>query len=1276
MPLLKRKLLQKVTDEPLQDSDEVFVCEKTGELFANYDDFFNRTMLLSSTVWSCAMTGRSNLTYTDALESERSAKRSLTTIPAALTGPILLIASRTKRTGIHDMVSDVHGYAKDVYFKGEIVHTKTGVPETIRKAQIVRVVMSDSPSEYNPSRLIYHVESCDEKTPANYSVRGESIVRQKSCLSREKCKMFLQQHVERGPNKMLCIKTASLEQFVTSTGCTEEKVFYGQKPNFSVSKKLLAQKHSHKDAKTETVSIEESIDSIVKENKQKVSKAVANKKAIVLKKEERKAELAKQKLLAKEVEVIERALLLPQVALAQTEYSAIKEDLELTDQRVIPPAREVRPLIGEENFPDFLFILEFLNTFGDLLSIDTKFPAGVTMELLEQALLLREINGPLNDILQLLLSVIVGALKDVAASNKGNLEPGTKKVIKWCTKQFSTNLTDLPRDSTTVSELVRLHIIAYNQATHDGDACFVLIRDHPHILQALTTQTIFQLPVKNVMQIICALIHQLLLTDEFLDRMEQIRVARNKLKNNQQEQQRLPRKTAALKQDAQESMIKTLASHEGQMVGSKLEECRKELEQKLTAELEQIETDACLKMKELRSEWEALKRNFHWYQVHLGSDRGFRNYWQFQSLPGLFVEHDRNGIGRCLERVTNNIPGLAQCEQKRRKRYISASILKCAGNSNGLLEKEENVYEQLLLRGSTLLEHSNVREKRKVVLDKANVNGVKSATSSKMKKAKAITIPIAHPTNRELFMCTGDEENCPVHTSIDNSPIAKWGFYATRQELDALIKSLNPRGQREQALRVALMLYRESIESRMEDCPIANLSIQVNAHTMTPTRVIEPQSKETKSDMPQSDLLETMFRESLLELETRISVGGLGKLKVNSIDKWRNAIFQGSYDSQTNQLQWGGYESKNNSSGEESDAEPVDVFALGKKDPGNNLPISTNTNASTQSNDASQLFQELVRSMASALLQVEQGIDIKFYRHPFGPKGIHKGPNSIAYWRYHFQKRILRWEASLMRATSFSQLFLHYHVLYDAIRWSRSIERAVCMVCRLQGGDASVLLLCHECSRACHTYCLKPKLKKIPEGDWFCTQCIHAMNDSDELSVSEDDSPNDNVDGNAKESTSEESEHGDFSPSDEDDTTDTDTDTDYEASESDEDYEYYEPPVKCVKRPAKGVQPPAKSIQKQTDTNEGHAKKRKLSNDISTSTARQPSLDTGVNKINASARASRSTSNQGKETVRNERSSKRVRQTESKNVKHTKNKKTSEDINIPTAGRRSLRNSK
>ncbi|XP_057601064.1 bromodomain adjacent to zinc finger domain protein 2B isoform X21 [Hippopotamus amphibius kiboko] len=46
-----------------------------------------------------------------------------------------------------------------------------------------------------------------------------------------------------------------------------------------------------------------------------------------------------------------------------------------------------------------------------------------------------------------------------------------------------------------------------------------------------------------------------------------------------------------------------------------------------------------------------------------------------------------------------------------------------------------------------------------------------------------------------------------------------------------------------------------------------------------------------------------------------------------------------------------------------------------------------------------------------------------------------------------------------------------------------------CQICR-KGDNEELLLLCDGCDKGCHTYCHRPKITTIPDGDWFCPACI------------------------------------------------------------------------------------------------------------------------------------------------------------------------------------------
>ena len=80
------------------------------------------------------------------------------------------------------------------------------------------------------------------------------------------------------------------------------------------------------------------------------------------------------------------------------------------------------------------------------------------------------------------------------------------------------------------------------------------------------------------------------------------------------------------------------------------------------------------------------------------------------------------------------------------------------------------------------------------------------------------------------------------------------------------------------------------------------------------------------------------------------------------------------------------------------------------------------------------------------------------------------------------------WENSLMGNTSYAQLFVHLTTLESSVSWSKSLLNTKCRICRRKT-DPENMLICDGCDRGYHMYCLKPKLKAVPKGDWFCYDC-------------------------------------------------------------------------------------------------------------------------------------------------------------------------------------------
>jgi hypothetical protein len=78
----------------------------------------------------------------------------------------------------------------------------------------------------------------------------------------------------------------------------------------------------------------------------------------------------------------------------------------------------------------------------------------------------------------------------------------------------------------------------------------------------------------------------------------------------------------------------------------------------------------------------------------------------------------------------------------------------------------------------------------------------------------------------------------------------------------------------------------------------------------------------------------------------------------------------------------------------------------------------------------------------------------------------------------------------IFQCTTASQLAMAFYVLETSIAWNKSIMKAFCQLCDC-GDNEDELLLCDGCDKGFHTYCFKPKLDNIPDGDWYCYECVN-----------------------------------------------------------------------------------------------------------------------------------------------------------------------------------------
>ncbi|KAJ3590709.1 hypothetical protein NHX12_008658 [Muraenolepis orangiensis] len=175
-----------------------------------------------------------------------------------------------------------------------------------------------------------------------------------------------------------------------------------------------------------------------------------------------------------------------------------------------------------------------------------------------------------------------------------------------------------------------------------------------------------------------------------------------------------------------------------------------------------------------------------------------------------------------------------------------------------------------------------------------------------------------------------------------------------------------------------------------------------------------------------------------------------------------------------------------------------------------------------------------------------------------------------------------KWKTTIREAQTFSRMHVLLGMLDACIKWDMSAANARCKVCRkkglpqrlavhllrelsVRGRQASSLrsaeqsssvrqvprqarrppdndeklILCDECNKAFHLFCLRPALYRIPTGEWLCPACqpLVARRCSRGRNYNED----------SEEEDSEEEEEEDWEEEEEEEDDDDDEDTDYKA---------------------------------------------------------------------------------------------------------------------------------
>lgn len=895
--------------------------------------------------------------------------------PQVLKGPVVFIANLTKRSAISDLVDDVFNYVNTRFFKTEKVLAKEENSEQYVDCEVVGFVTPTSTSDKLAAEDVkYRVKRIDDgkKSPMLWTAIGEHMRRKKKDnsfpFSKDKLKLFLKQCIEYNDIRMLTITQDAYKKYVTEANISALSSFYvGKQPIFNLSKVLADKNEKDKKKKVEQKKVEKkkakeksrengnnaengtakikktagtkekgkktgkqsSLDAFVTKDGEKIETLKKLKK---LEEEEQKRqkelEAERQKQLAEErkKQMAEMNLLVQ--ATVKT-MNALKDDLELQDQKPLPVAKPAYTLIPARYFADAIMVQEFIYSYTDILEDKDKFRNGIDLAIMERSLLIREVAGPLSDILQVLLGSIFAF--QIEESNEINIqfEKGTivfkenipleqqefirqaTEAAKWPQKYLSSNMSDLPIDAMTLTELLRLHFLTSGARLNETGTKFRFQErggfqnaDDPgvafcvknkHVLHALKNKTVYELPIDDIMSILKCLINQILtystVRDTVEERMESSTKARIALRNLYSTERKREATLAAEKKEILEEVKKTMETFEG--TDEEKVAHKESLDKKADVRIKQSEAVGERERKKFTDQMLKLKRDIFAYQLYLGSDRAYRSYWLFESLPGLFIEHEPFG-GECIENPVENIHGLANCAPE--KRYLFIKKMLQEKQNNNFSDKENKINNGLDV--------------------KPKMNDVTKALTDQQQTA--VVVPKEEPidmefSQRELFMCTGNSGTCLVHR-VDDPNRHVWTFLNTEAELNALIDSLNPRGIREKNLREQLESQKELILDHIQNCPIDKLQMdpatrdeKIEQITNDKTRAYLNANFNYPKGTNIGHMMLNEIRSNILEMEFKLTAGQLGQLRVKDRLAWRDAIDKQQYQMQEKYLQWGPY---------------------------------------------------------------------------------------------------------------------------------------------------------------------------------------------------------------------------------------------------------------------------------------------------------------------------------------------------------------------------------
>ncbi|KAJ4844349.1 hypothetical protein Tsubulata_025250 [Turnera subulata] len=207
MPLLKKKPFSLLEPpENLDPHDLVYQVRFTKEIFTDYQypsviEYLNRINLYRQRTWTCKITGKPNLTFEEALLSEKHAANKVQEIPQELVAPALRLI-QFSMLSLKDLADTLASKLQAHLYTGAELHGRKG--SSLHPCKILKVLNEfDVKTQYEVAWL-----DKNKKKAETAIVNGDDLTWKKFPLSRSILKSFVRKSTYRSSPWVLYEKLA------------------------------------------------------------------------------------------------------------------------------------------------------------------------------------------------------------------------------------------------------------------------------------------------------------------------------------------------------------------------------------------------------------------------------------------------------------------------------------------------------------------------------------------------------------------------------------------------------------------------------------------------------------------------------------------------------------------------------------------------------------------------------------------------------------------------------------------------------------------------------------------------------------------------------------------------------------------------------------------------------------------------------------------------------------------------------------------------------------